>query len=115
MFVLLSQILSIAFGALAISKSYVDYRGRRESRPMFLVWSTIWVVIVLVSLFPAVVTEMLSGGGGQAGVGTLLGMAIVFLLFLLYRVYAKIERLEQKFTTLVQEIALRDPSGRDGR
>jgi len=33
-------------------------------------------------------------------------MALVFLFFLLYRVYVKLERLEQKITALVQELAL---------
>jgi hypothetical protein len=111
MFVLLSQILSVLFGALAISKSYVDFRSRRESLPMFLLWSAIWFLVVLIALFPATVTELLTAGGGQAGIGTLLGMAIIVLLFLLYRVNVKIERLEQKFTTLVQELALREPPG----
>jgi hypothetical protein len=107
MFVVISQVFSLFLAVVAISKSYVDFRSRRESLQMFVLWTLMWAGIVFVALVPSVVDVVL--GGSNAGVGRLLGMALVFVVFLLYRVYAKVERLEQKITALVQEIALRDP------
>jgi hypothetical protein len=107
-FVFFSQIFSVLLAAVAISKSYVDFRARKESLQLFVLWSITWLGIVLVALFPSVIPLLISLGGGQAGIGTFLGMALVFLFFLLYRVYVKLERLEQKLAGLVQELALRD-------
>ena len=108
MFVLFSQIFSLILATITISKSYVDFRARRESLPMFVLWTLTWTTIVVVALFPSIVDVLLVPGGqaGQAGIGRFLGMALVFLFFLIYRVYVKLERLEQQITTLVQEIAL---------
>jgi small membrane protein len=106
MFVVISQIFSVLLAVVAISKSYVDFRGRRESLQMFVLWCATWIAIVSVALFPAVIPRLIAWGGGQAGIGTFLGMALVFLFFLLYRVYVKLERLEHRIAKLVQEAAL---------
>ena len=106
MFVLISKIFSLLLATISISKSYVDYRSRRESLQMFVLWTLTWTGIVLVALFPQVIDVLL--GGSRVGIGTFLGMGGVFVFFLLYRVYVKLERLEQRVTTLVQEIALRE-------
>ena len=105
MFVLFSQIFSLILAAITVSKSYVDFRARRESLQMFVLWTLTWTTIVVVALFPSIV-DVLLVRGGQAGIGRFLGMALVFMFFLIYRVYVKLERLEQQITTLVQEIAL---------
>jgi hypothetical protein len=106
MLVYISQAFSLLLAIIAISKSYVDFRGRRESLQMFVLWTLMWSAIVFVALVPQSIDVLL--GGSSAGVGRFLGMALVFVFFLLYRVYARVERLEQKITTLVQEVALRE-------
>jgi hypothetical protein len=105
MIVLVSKVFAVLLAVIAISKSYVDFRARRESLQMFLFWTITWTAIVVVALFRSIVASLLEG---QAGVGTFLGMAVVFMFFMLYRIYVKLERLEQKITTLVQDIALRE-------
>ena len=106
MFVYFSQAFSLILAIIAVSKSYVDFRARRESLQMFVLWTLTWAAIVFVALVPRTIDALL--GGSNAGVGRFLGMAVVFLFFLLYRVYVRVERLEQKITLLVQEVALRE-------
>lgn len=106
MFVAISQAFSIVLAVIAISKSYVDFRSRRESLQMFVLWTIMWAGIVFFAVFPQVVDVLL--GGSRSGVGRFLGMGVVFVFFLLYRVYARVERLEQKITILVQELGLRE-------
>ena len=108
MIVLISQIFSLVLALIGISKSYVDFRSRRESLPMFVLWTLTWTAIVTVALFPSLIDIFLRGGAAGAGIGRFLGMGVVFEFFLLYRVYTRVERLEQKITALVQEVALRD-------
>ena len=105
MLVLFSQVCSVILATIAISKSYVDFRARRESLQMFFLWTFTWTSIVIVAVFPSII-DFLIKTGAETGTGRVLGMALVFLFFLLYRVYVKLERLEQQITMLVQEIAL---------
>jgi small membrane protein len=106
MFVLISKIFSILLAAIVISKSYVDVRARRESLQMFVVWIFTWLGIVVISLFPSIIPRMIQTLGGQAGLGTFFGMALVFLFFLLYRIWTRLERIEQRLSAVVEQLAL---------
>ena len=109
MFVLFSKVFALVLAAIAISKSYVDFRSRTESLKIFLFWVVTWLVIVVVALFPSIIDYLIgSFGEGRAGLGTFFGMGLVFLYFLAYRIYVKIGRVDQKLTKMVHELALRD-------
>ncbi len=109
MFVIVAQVFSVVLALVAVSKSYVDFRARLESLSMFLFWIVTWTGIVAVALFPSLVDLLLrSWGRGGAGLGTFFGMGLVFLYFVVYRIYVKIERIEQNLTKTIQELALRD-------
>ena len=109
MLALIAKVFSLVLAIIAVSKSYVDFRGRLESLPMFVFWTATWVAIVAVALFPSLVDMLISfSGTGRVGLGTFFGMALVFLYFIVYRIYVKLERIEQNLTKTVQELALRD-------
>jgi small membrane protein len=106
---LAAKIFSLILAVISLSKSYVDFRGRQESLPMFVFWTVTWILIVTVALFPSIVDVLLSfSGSGNVGLGTFFGMAIVFLYFIVYRIYVKLERIEQNLSKAIQELALRD-------
>lgn len=109
MFAILAKFLSVLLASIAISKSYVDFRGKAESLQMFIFWIVTWTMIVIISLFPGIIDAViLTFGGGRTGLGTFFGMGLVFLFFIAYRMYVKIERIEQNLTKTIQELALRD-------
>ena len=109
MFLYLVEYLSVVLAGIVISKSYVDFRGKTESLQMFVFWIATWSAIVVVALFPSIVETLIDYfGGGRTGLGTFFGMGLVFLFFIVYRMYVKIERLEQKLTKTIQELALRE-------
>ena len=109
MLALASKIFSVVLAVIALSKSYVDFRGRLESLPMFVFWTVTWLLIVAFALFPSLADILLSfSASGRAGLGTFFGMALVFLYFVAYRIYVKLERIEQNLTKTIQQLALRD-------
>ena len=109
MFGIVSKVLSLVLAAIAISKSYVDFRAKAESAQMFVFWIFTWTLIVVVALFPFIIDVLITTfGGGTTGLGTFFGMALVFLFFIVYRMYVKLERMDQRLTKAIQELALRD-------
>ena len=109
MFLLASKIFAIVLGFIVLSKSYVDFRARTESLQVFLFWTLTWATIVILAVFPSIIDAILRFAGGPGvGLGTFFGMAIVFLFFVVYRIYVKLEQLEQKLIRTIQELALRD-------
>ena len=109
MFAFASQIFSIILAGIAITKSYLGFRAKVESLQIFLIWTAAWIAIVIVALFPSIVDVTIEHfGSGHSGLGTFFGMALVFLFFIVYRMYLKLERIEQNQTKVIQELALRD-------
>jgi hypothetical protein len=108
-FELASQIFSVILAAIAITKSYLGFRAKIESLQIFLFWVAAWLAIVIVAIYPKIVDAAISTfGSGHVGLGTFFGMGLVFLFFVVYRIYLKLERIEQNLTKTIQEIALRD-------
>jgi hypothetical protein len=108
-FVLFAKFVSVLLAVIAVSKSYVDFKSRVESLPIFLFWFITWTTIVVVALRPTVVDNLITAyGEGRAGIGTFFGMGLVFLFFIVYRIYVKLERMKQSLTKMVQDLALRD-------
>jgi hypothetical protein len=108
-FLVFSKVFSVVLAGIAISKSYVDFLEKRESAPMFVLWVLTWSGIVIIALFPQIVDLVIAySGGGRMGLGTFFGMVLVFLFFVVYRIYVKLERMERRLTALVQELALRE-------
>ena len=106
---LTAKILAVLLAGIALSKSYVDFKARKESLQIFIFWVLIWTGVVLVALVPTIIDVLIAQfGGGETGLGTFFGMALVFLLFVVYRMYAKLERIEQVLTKTIQDIALRE-------
>src|SRR5262245_40850219 len=109
MFVFVSKVFALILAGIVFAKSYVDFRSRTESLRVFMFWTVTWTMIVVVALFPSIIDYIISlSDSGRAGLGTFFGMALVFLFFVVYRIYVKLERIEQKLTRTIQELALRD-------
>jgi len=106
MILLLTKILAITFALLVVSKSILSYRQGKESFILTVFWSITWVAIALLALYPSLLTALI--GPNRAGVGTVLGVGLIFLYFVLYRVYVKADRVERELQSLIQKLALRD-------
>jgi len=106
--IILVKIFSIILGLMVISKTYHDFRKGRESITMFLFWTIAWICIILVSLFPEIVDEIISMSQGQRiGTGTFFGISIIFLFFVIYRVYIKADRIERDLAEVVRQVAIK--------
>ncbi len=106
---MIAQAIAAFFAALVLVKSFDDFRRRREPLPVFLFWLAAWLGVLVMAFFPGVtfwVRDHILGP--QAGVGTILGIGNIFLLFLSYRIYVKADRTERVLNRLVTRLALRD-------
>lgn len=98
--------LALILTLLVIIKSYLAYRQRQESLTMFLFWSITWIGIIAVAFYPEIITKVF--GERRLGVGSFLGISLVFVYFVLYRVYTKADRIEKQLHDIVRGLALKD-------
>lgn len=103
------KIISLLLGLMVISKTYLDYKKKNESFFMFFFWTVAWIGIIILSIFPEIINQALEISKAQKiGTGTFLGIALVFLFFVIYRVYIKANRLEKKIHDMVMKLGLKD-------
>jgi len=107
MLILISKIFALLLALLVVARSITDYKSKKESLLMTLLWIAIWLAIVSIAMFPELLQQTLHlFGGNRTGLGTIFGMAIIFSLFICYRVYVKSHRLEKQLKDMVKNSAL---------
>lgn len=108
-----AKIIAVILAALVISKTYHDYKTKREVLPTFLFWTLTWLSIVFLAFNPAMVMQISQAIDARAGYGTFFGIAFIFLFYITYRVYIKANRLEQKIKEIVMKIGIKDIDNKD--
>lgn len=102
------QGIGLAIVILALTKTVADYHRKRESQIMFMFWMSIWVTTIILTLFPEttfIVKNYLLGP--NQSIGSIIGTGMIFLLFLVYRIYLKTERIERLLREHASELALK--------
>lgn len=101
------KIFAILLAFIAVSKSYLDYRKRLEPLVMFIFWLVVWTIATILIAYPLLI-ERLNAllPEGSLTVGSLSSVAFIFMLFVIYRVYAKAARIEYQLNQLVRKTSL---------
>ena len=104
----IAKLISLFLGALVITKSFHDYKKGVENFTMFIFWNVAWITVIIVAIFPEIITSLIVKTGGQrTGIGTIFGMSLVFLFYVTYRVYLKAQKIEQDLQKLTRSIGLK--------
>lgn len=105
--IILIKLIAITLGLLSITKSYLDYRKRQEPLLMFLFWSALWLLAVAVVVYPPLIDTLILRTADQTlTVGSIMSLAFIFMLYIVYRVYTKAARIEYQQAQLVRKLGL---------
>lgn len=106
---MIAQVIATFFASLVLVKSFDDFRRRQEPLPIFVFWVTVWLFVLVVAFYPGITFWLRDHIlGPDTGIGTMLGIANVILLFLSYRIYRKADRTERAVNKLISELAVRE-------
>ena len=98
------QILIIIFALFAWSRSLLRWQDKSLNGKELIFWSLVWVAVIVVAIVPQSVGFLRVLGIGSA-FNTLAILSILLLFYLIFRMYVKIDKMEQEITLLVREIA----------
>jgi hypothetical protein len=105
---MLIQILLIA---ILCALLFVTVRRARQGVIRWgeaLLWAALWVAAAVVIVLPKTTSLIATLIGVGRGVDAVVYVSVTLLFALLFRVFLKIDRLDQQITTLVRREALRD-------
>ncbi|MBI3609122.1 MAG: DUF2304 domain-containing protein [Nitrospirae bacterium] len=106
--IIIAQILLLSLVALALGLVILRYRQRKIDAFGFFLWMALWGGAATVIVFPdsTLVVAHLFGIG--RGVDLVLYVSIILILYLLFRVYVRLEQLDREITQVVRALALRE-------
>ena len=105
------QIVILAFSLFAIAAAVGRHRRGHLARPWLWTWVLFWLAVAVVALVPDVTTAVAGWFGVGRGVDLLFYLAFLGIFYVLFRMFVRIEGLEQEITRLVRALALSDESG----
>jgi len=108
MIIIFTKIFSLVLAVVVISRSISDFRSRKESLIMAIFWSAIWLAIAVLAFYPQLIDIIADRLDNRTGIGTFNGIALVFIMFVCYRIYAKAHRVEQGLRKVATKIGLKD-------
>lgn len=103
------QFAVVVFAIFALSRTFLRWRDGKITSLEFVVWMVAWVGIVLI-VFQPWLTDWVSQKFGIArGIDFVVYIAIVGIVYLIFKLYVKIEDLEQELTRIVGALAKSNP------
>ena len=104
----LYQVIAIILGLIAILYSILQFRDGKMSIGMLLLWILIWLIVIIVSLYPNDTNYLASYTGIGRGLDFVLILGILLSFYLIFKMYNKIEDIEEELTDLIREIAIQN-------
>jgi hypothetical protein len=102
----LYQYIGILVGIVAIIFTFIRFRVGKLTLGMLGLWSGIWIIVILISIFPDATSTLAVITGIGRGLDVILIIGVIGCYYLIFRIYNMIENIEEEINQLVREIAL---------
>ena len=90
----------------AIIVFYFRFRKGKHSLSSFILWTLLWIFIIIVSIFPQSSMIFARIFGITRGLDFIIIVALAFIFYLGIRLYYKIDKLEEDVNKIVKEVSL---------
>ena len=102
------RILVIVIVAAALVAAWTRYKDGRFSPRKFIFWSLVWLGVLLFGLIPQLSTSITGLVGIGRGADLFFFFSIVALIYLLFMMHGRVQKLQEEITELTRQQALRD-------
>jgi hypothetical protein len=74
----------------------------------FIFWGSMWVILILLSIFPDVSHVIAGFFGFGRGLDFFIVASILLIFYLIFRIFIKLEEIDSRITRLARNIALKE-------
>jgi len=103
-----AQLFLLSLAVLITGVAVLWFRQRKIGALAFLLWLFMWIGFAVVVLFPRTSVVLAHLLGISRGTDLALYLSVILILFLLFRVYMRFEKVDQQITQIVRAVALRE-------
>ncbi len=102
----LIQILILIFIAYVIYRLAIKLKKREFSIQVFLLWLIFWIAVGVIVVLPQTTQLVADWLGVGRGVDVVIYISILVLFYIVFRIFARIEKIERDITYLVKDISI---------
>ncbi|MCL2156867.1 MAG: DUF2304 family protein [Methanobrevibacter sp.] len=102
---MLYQILVVFIAIIAVLLVFNRYHSRKTSLQTFILWSILWILLAIFAIVPDSITFFANFIGIGRGLDLILIFGLIFVYYLVFRLYLKIEKIDQDITEIVRKVA----------
>lgn len=102
------QVIAIIFGIFALIKVILRMKNRKLTINEFLFWCSIWVILIVLSVFPQISDKVADIFGFGRGLDFFIVSSILLIFYLVFRIFIRLEELDDKITKLARSIAIKE-------
>ena len=84
----------------------IRYLTEKQSLATTILWTVLWLFVILFSIFPAASERFASLFGITRGLDFIIIVGFVVMLYVLFRLYGKLDKLQDDLNKVVKEMAL---------
>jgi hypothetical protein len=103
---ILYQYIGVLIGLIGIIVTFLRFKSGKMSLNMLLVWSAVWILLIIFSVNPDTSSLLARATGIGRGLDLILIIGLIGCYYFIFKIYNMIENVEEEITHLVQEIAL---------
>ncbi|HPI67532.1 MAG TPA: DUF2304 family protein [bacterium] len=105
---MLIQILISLFALFSLSRLFIKMRQSGSKLSASLLWFIFWLAVGIIVWIPSFTTTVANFLGIGRGADLVLYLGLIIVFYLIFKIYARLEKIEKNITTLVREITLKD-------
>lgn len=102
------QVIAIVFAIFALIKVILRLRKKKLTINEFIFWASIWTILIILSIFPDISHTIAGFFGFGRGLDFFMVSSILLILYLIFRIFIKLEELDSRITKLARSIALKE-------
>lgn len=106
----LVALLTPLFSLLMIFRAASLFQKQKQTWREFVLWLVVWSGIGFVAFYPQILDVLPPIVGIKSGVNVLIFFGFVVLFYGFFRLFAKVEELEEKMVKMVREKAIGEAS-----
>ena len=101
------QIAVLIIAVIHIARIIFLWRKRKIEVSIAIFWAMIWTAVLFIAFDTQIVNSISSAAGVGRTVDLAIYIAILILLYVVFQLNMKVNRLERQLTKLVREISLK--------
>ncbi len=100
------QIIILILSIAAILLATYRFRNNTFSNSNYLLWLIVWILVIIIALFPQITSIIANTFGFGRGLDAILIIGTILIFYLLFKLYNKIEDQRKRINDLVSQLAV---------